>query len=216
MSYRVYCWTNRVNGKRYVGITRYSIKRRAGNRMCQYRRCTHFWNAIQKYGPESFTCRILVDGLTKEEAERKERNYIRNYRSRNKAYGYNIKKGGYNGYSEDASKSINKRISEKLHKQRSTPRYRAIMKERMVRYWSDPRNRQAASIRRRENPGRPSKAVAVYCVETGMTYATQEECGRAIGFKRTTIYRAFKRQGTTAVIGRLRGTSYTLTRLGSV
>ena len=50
----VYCYTNLVNGKKYIGQTIKSLKERAKNNGNGYLNCTIFFRAIQKYGFEKF------------------------------------------------------------------------------------------------------------------------------------------------------------------
>lgn len=84
--------TNKLNGKKYVGITgQIPEKRWAYGR--GYIGCTIFYNAIKKYTWDNFEPEILEDKLTKEEAEQKEREYITFYRSTDRRYGYNILDG---------------------------------------------------------------------------------------------------------------------------
>ena len=60
------------------------------------------YNAIKKYGWENIKHKILFEGLTKEEAEQKEIELIKQYNLTNDKYGYNIEKGG----------NLNKEISQ--------------------------------------------------------------------------------------------------------
>lgn len=52
------------------------------------------WRAICKYGWENFTHAILYENLTKAEAEQKEVELIKEYKSNDNKYGYNIENGG--------------------------------------------------------------------------------------------------------------------------
>lgn len=96
--YTVYKHTNKINNKVYIGIT----GRKAELRWCKgigYRpkKTTHvayFYNAILKYGWDSFDHEILYSSLTKEEAELKEIALIYSYQSNVRVFGYNIDSGG--------------------------------------------------------------------------------------------------------------------------
>lgn len=90
-SYCVYVHTNKINGKKYVGITKrgVNIRWQHGNGYKQHRK---FYPAILKYGWDGFTHEILFAGLTLEEANAKEQELIELYDSMN--YGYNSTKGG--------------------------------------------------------------------------------------------------------------------------
>lgn len=85
--------TNKVNGKRYIGITKQSPSRRWSNGL-GYRDQIFFWRAIQKYGWNEFEHKILYNNLTVSEAEEKEAQLIAFFNSNDKNFGYNILKGG--------------------------------------------------------------------------------------------------------------------------
>lgn len=91
--YVVYCHTNKINGKRYVGITSQKPEKRWGNG-CNYRDNSYFYRAIQKYGWEEFTHEILFTGLSKKEAQDKEVYLIAKWDLTNRSKGYNISHGG--------------------------------------------------------------------------------------------------------------------------
>ena len=90
--YKVYMHINKVNGKRYIGITRQEPKRRWQNG-CGYDK-TFFGNAIKKYGWSNFEHVIIASCLSKEDACNMERDLIKKYNSNNRDFGYNISKGG--------------------------------------------------------------------------------------------------------------------------
>ena len=93
--YCVYVHTNRVNGKKYVGMTK-NVKQRWRHRGKAYDGCPYFHRAIQKYGWDNFDHEILMDGLTIEEACHMERYYIRELNTMGEG-GYNLAEGGYEG-----------------------------------------------------------------------------------------------------------------------
>ena len=94
--YKVYMHINKADGKRYIGITRQSLKRRWKNGN-GYKRTPYFYKAIQKYGWDNFEHILLEDNLTLEEANKKEIALIKEYKTTNRKYGYNISLGGTNG-----------------------------------------------------------------------------------------------------------------------
>jgi hypothetical protein len=93
MSYCVYCHTNKINGKKYVGITKQKPEKRWGNG-CNYTANEYFYNAIKKYGWEEFSHEILFTGLTKTDAQNKEVELISKWQLNDRNKGYNIQKGG--------------------------------------------------------------------------------------------------------------------------
>ena len=107
-NYCIYKHTS-PSGKVYIGITSQKPEHRwrSGN---GYRNHLYFYNAIQKYGWNNFKHEIIFNNLTKEEAEQKEIELIKKYKSNQKAYGYNIANGGNsNGKHSDETK---KKIKE--------------------------------------------------------------------------------------------------------
>lgn len=75
----------------YVGITGKGAIHRWSK---GYRHCTKFYHAIKKYGWNGFDHRVLVDNITKEEAEEIEMNLISDLMLQCDLYGYNIQNGG--------------------------------------------------------------------------------------------------------------------------
>lgn len=143
--YKVYCWTNKVNGKKYIGMTCQTMNKRAGSHMHGYSKTPYFWNAIQKYGEQNFECKILVYGLTLKEAEQKERNYIRRYRTRNREYGYNIDKGGTLNQTESTLAKQRKKTTAALRASPKAIAYRKTLAGRMTAWRKDPKNKGIVS-----------------------------------------------------------------------
>lgn len=116
--YYVYCHTNLLNNKKYIGITCKSPHQRWGNNGRNYKSSSHFYNAIQKYGWDAFQHEILFEFQNKIEAEEKERELIKWYKTYLSEYGYNMEMGG--NYKGKHSISTCKKISDsKIGKPRS-------------------------------------------------------------------------------------------------
>lgn len=109
--YTVYLHRNVYNGKVYICITSTKPSRRwkGGH---GYESQSRFWNAIKKYGWKSFEHEILFERLTKKEAEEKEVELIKQYKSNQREYGYNLSEGGgvNRGYrlSEETRRKLSK------------------------------------------------------------------------------------------------------------
>ena len=89
------------SGKVYIGITSQKPKDRwdSGH---GYKNNIYFSRAIQKYGWANITHEVLLEGLTKSEAETKEKELIALYKSSDRHFGYNIALGGHiNCFSEE-------------------------------------------------------------------------------------------------------------------
>lgn len=95
--YKIYKFTNKINGKAYIGVT---------NREFEVRKCEHvsfsiknpkfkFHRAIKKYGINNFKEEILISGIiTKLEANNLEIKFIKEYDTYKN--GYNMTQGGGN------------------------------------------------------------------------------------------------------------------------
>ncbi|AJD83090.1 endonuclease [Streptococcus phage Str-PAP-1] len=111
--YAVYKHTNKINNKVYIGITgrKPELRWRSNGTWYRPKKPTHvayFYNAILKYGWDSFYHEILYSKLTKEEAEQKEIDLINSYQSNVRVFGYNIDNGGdsVGKLSEETKKKI--------------------------------------------------------------------------------------------------------------
>ena len=93
MNYKVYKHINKINNKVYIGITQQDLKKRWQNGY-GYKEQKYFYSAIKKYGWNNFEHIVLFDNLTEEQAIEKEIELIKQYKSNNRKYGYNISQGG--------------------------------------------------------------------------------------------------------------------------
>lgn len=91
--YIVYCHTNKINGKKYIGQTCQKPERRFMNGD-GYKNNSYFYNSIKKYGWNSFSHEILFEGLSKQEADSIEHSLIESLDLTNRDKGYNLREGG--------------------------------------------------------------------------------------------------------------------------
>jgi hypothetical protein len=116
----IYCITNKINGKKYIGMTGRTLEERwnshcsSANNGSPFR----FHSAIRKYGEDAFTKEILFDDLDIESCRSIEVQTIFEYNTMND--GYNSKPGGCGGwivpdekYDEWLSKIVNATNREK-------------------------------------------------------------------------------------------------------
>lgn len=94
-TYCIYCHTNRVNGKKYIGMTSQSLKNRWRSGR-GYKGCTEFDAAIKQFGWEAFDHEILGTNLSLEMACKAEKHFIEKLGSRF-PNGYNLDGGGIVG-----------------------------------------------------------------------------------------------------------------------
>ena len=91
MDYYIYLTTNTINGKQYIG----QHKGRPDDNY--FGSGTIILKAIKKYGKENFTKEILCFCETREEADKKEREYIQLYNAIENKNFYNNAEGGTGG-----------------------------------------------------------------------------------------------------------------------
>ena len=98
-NYCVYIHINKINNKKYVGITKTSLARRWGKNGSTYIRdkSSVFGRAIEKYGWENFDHDIFATNLNKERACALEIMLIGTLRTQDSMYGYNVQPGGQLG-----------------------------------------------------------------------------------------------------------------------
>lgn len=188
----VYCHTNKINGKRYIGITQNKPNRRWQNGYGYKNRNSYFYNAIRKYGWENFEHIILEENLTRKEASEKEKYYIRLYNTNNENYGYNITSGGDNNFTRNKlteEQRIN--ISNKTKEAMNSVEIREYMlkvynSEDWIRKNSEATKRQwvTSDLKLRVQAANGYK---VRCVETGNVYLSILEASRQTGLSRYKI-----------------------------
>jgi len=92
-TYVVYTHTS-PSGKRYIGITRNTLKKRWGSNGQGYKRSPAFYNAILKYGWDNIKHEIVAYGLTGGEAKAMEIKLIALNKTQDHNCGYNLTAGG--------------------------------------------------------------------------------------------------------------------------
>ena len=143
--------TNKINNKRYIGITGQDTPEDRWRNGRGYR-TGYFKNAISKYGWDNFEHEILEDGLTLDEANEKEKYYIQFYNS-----------FGENGYNLTFGGDVTSGHKPSLEARQSSSEY-------MKAYWTD-EMKEALREKQRNNPiyrnEKNPNAKRIMCVETG-------------------------------------------------
>lgn len=192
-TYCVYKHENIINGKKYFGITKQDPKQRWGIDGKNYKnRCPHFWAAIMKYGWDNFSHDIVASGLTRDEAACMEMSLIKEYKTQNKDYGYNILEGGTapvipqivrkkmseamkgnkNGLGKPCSPEKAKKISDaQIGKKFSNERKQKLRKPKSISYPCTPERRQHIIDAKKDKK-------QIRCIETGIVYSSIHECAR--------------------------------------
>lgn len=123
---KVYCHTNKVNGKKYIGMTRLDIRQRVGKDGNGYKESTVFNHAINKYGWNNFHTEILKSDMTHDEAEGYERYAIKKHNTM-VPNGYNLQSGG--GANRTVSEETRRKISEGNMGKVMTPEHIELLRE---------------------------------------------------------------------------------------
>lgn len=97
-NYAVYIHINKINNKKYIGITQQKLKKRWGSNGIGYKNNVYFWRAIKKYGWDNFDHLILFENINELTAKETEKYLISKYNTCNVNYGYNISFGGDGTY----------------------------------------------------------------------------------------------------------------------
>ena len=94
----VYCITNTINGKKYIGMTGRTLTERWNSHCSSARNGSpfRFHSAIRKYGETSFSKEILFDDLSIQECRTIEEETIEEYNTM--VHGYNVRPGGCGGW----------------------------------------------------------------------------------------------------------------------
>lgn len=194
------------NNKKYIGITSLKLKERWKNGK-SYKNCILFDRAIKKYGWDNIKHKILYTNLTKEEAEQKEIELIKQYQSNNSKYGYNIENGGHiNCVSEETKKKISiktreamkrpevkKRMSIAQHNRISSLKGRKLSDEHKEKLkvshigkGTGKRTEQQKENMRKNN----KRKKKVLCIETNIIYESINEAGRKTNIDYRNIHRS--------------------------
>lgn len=186
----VYEHINKTNGKRYIGITSQPLSRRWRKNGAGYKSCVLFYRAIQKYGWDNFEHNILYQGLSKQEAQQKEKEIIAKYQSNNPEFGYNLLSGGEHGFHSELSKEKNRQahLGKKIiYSEETKERVRLERKQRWANMSPEKRRYVLRGIlNSKKNLGKRNlgNIRSVICVETGQVFASIADAEEWLGHDR--------------------------------
>ena len=170
------------NGKVYIGITSRRPKARwvCGN---GYIKNEHFYRAIQKYGWENIEHIIVEQNLPKKDAAELEIKLIKEYKSNDYKFGYNMSSGGeFGGSGVIVSQETRAKLSQK-RKGRKMPEYvkNKISESLKGHYISEETKKKISQSLKAKNMNGNEKQV--YCFETDKTYRSLSDAGKELNIK---------------------------------
>jgi group I intron endonuclease len=109
----IYKVENKISGKVYIGQTIHTLKVRknAHLKMIEVGK-SKFYKALKSYGVDNFDWVVIDTAITKDELNKKEIHYIREYNSIEN--GYNMVEGGAGGYNDYAVIANKKKMGKPL------------------------------------------------------------------------------------------------------
>ena len=194
-NYIVYVHVNKINEKKYVGITSRTLEERCKKEGYGYKKQPKFYNAIKKYGWENFEHIILETNLSWEEANNKEKEYIKKYDSYKNGYNCSYGGDGCNGFiwTEDSRKKmVETRIKNGKFKGKNNPCYGLSPKERlspkMYQIWRE----------KLKNPN-IHKGRKVICVNTGDIFDRVGKAGEYFNVRSNVITDSIIRHNSVVI-----------------
>lgn len=174
--YTVYMHENKINGKRYIGITSRDVSERWKNGY-GYSERLPIGRAFRKYGWDNFHHIIFCENLSESEAKKMEIDLIKMFRTCDRQYGYNICTGGDGVAGWHPSEETRKKISEAA-KQRT-----GIKNPNYGNKWSDEMKRTAGIKHRKENLSEEtlrhmSEAAKKRCATCGNSFAGKKHTNK--------------------------------------
>ena len=205
--YTVYKHVNRINRKQYIGITKQDPQNRWGNDGINYKTCPRFWNAICKYGWDNFEHIILGTDLSKSVARKMEKDLIKEFKTQDKEYGYNILEGGQcgelpkevrekmsmsmkgnkNGLGHPCSEEKKKKISDAQKGKKLSEEHK-----RAISLAKTGKSHKSLSEEARKKISNSHKKNKIYCLETDTVYESIQECSRQLNVLATNICKCCK------------------------
>lgn len=193
-TFTVYCHTNKINGKKYIGITSKKPEYRWNNGK-GYSTQIVFARAIEKYGWENFEHTILESNIaTLEEANKKEKYYISEYHTwlgDKNCHGYNKTPGG----DSKLGKTYSEEGKVKLSLARKGKAKSELWKLH-IGLGNKGKRHSTENIKRSRECAANKKPVQ--CIETGITYISVSEASRQLKVSRTTLNAALQQNNKTA------------------
>lgn len=177
MKYSVYLHRLKSDNRVYIGMTKQKVKKR-WQRGLGYEHSVRFFEAIKKYGWDNFEHIVIYENLSQEDAEKKEKELIKKYKSTDERYGFNICDGGLNP-------SIPIELREKISK---TEKGKKISKETIEKSNNTKRKRYLEyGLTDKQKKHYESMIKPIKCIETNKIYYGHKDLKKD-GFNSSNIY----------------------------
>ena len=133
----VYLITNKLNNKKYVGITKQKLKYRINQHINQKetkrQKKSAISEAIAKYGFENFLVEQIDTASSIAELYEKEKNWIEKLGTY--GCGYNLTKGGDGSHGRIMSEESKKKMQQSLIESAKNPEFRKKQSEKIKKYY---------------------------------------------------------------------------------
>lgn len=181
MPFYIYCATNRINGKKYVGYTdNFELRKYQHLWYASHNPEWHFHRAIAKYGEDAFDWKILEQSEDQHHALYVlEEFHIRQQNSHAyDGHGYNYSYGG-NGAGRPVTEERKKKISETLKRKGIN----------FVKNGATEAARMAVlgTKQSREHKLKKARAISRKITIDGVTYSSGREAAKSLGVSPSTI-----------------------------
>lgn len=207
-TYSVYQHINKTNGKRYIGITKQLPEQRWGYCGVNYKnKSPRFWAAICKYGWDGFEHVVIKSNISKDEACELEIKLIKEYRTQEKGFGYNILEGGT---APELPEDVRAKMSRAMIGNKngaghvcSEEKKRKISEAQKGRKFSAEHKKALSEAKKGGTHASPSEETRkkisdshekypVICVDTEIVYESVQDCARKLNLHATNVCKCCK------------------------
>lgn len=202
----VYIHVNKINQKKYVGMSKRDNPNKRWKNGRGYTYNKHFNDAIKKYGWDNFEHLIFASDLTEQEASEIEKRLIDKFQTTDRTHGYNFAEGGYHNcglkgsanpfWQKTPVKAVEASVAARIGKPLSEETKEKIRQGNLKKPKNENSLRALLEYDQSKIPRRSGaqnhKSRAVLCVETGIVYESQCIAEKALCLPRSSIYQALK------------------------
>jgi group I intron endonuclease len=187
----IYKFTNKINGKIYIGQTTNTFKKRYSG-YSNFKGNTYFNRALLKYGMDGFITEEICSAKNLEDLNYLEEYFIEYYGSL-RPNGYNTERGG-NNHTRVVGAMKGKFHSEETKKKMSLsalgkPKSLEAVQKMIKSKTGSKMPREAVEKRAMAQIGKKKTGSAVICNETGESFMSVSEASSKTGVYRTKIVR---------------------------